>query len=321
MKAILWKEFGDAQALEVGELDKPAPKPDEILIKVKAFTVNRTDCAMLKSSLLIMRLMTGLFKPNQPVLGTDFAGIVEAIGPSVSRFKVGDRVFGFDDSGLMSHAEYFVTKEKNSLSVIPENIDFKMAAASIEGPHYAENFLNKVNLKEGQSVFIHGGTGGIGSALIKLVKLRGGRVRASGRPEHLDLLKEMGADEVSNYTSSDFWEQENSFDYVFDSVGKGTFSKFKPFLKPKGVYISSELGPGAQNPFLALVTPMLGGRKVRFPIPLNRQNSVDLMAKLLGEGKYLPLIDSTYTFDETIEAFDYVLQGQKVGNVVIELNN
>ena len=318
MKAILWKHFGGAEALELGELPTPEPKDDELLIRVKAFTVNRTDCAMLKSSLWIMRLQTGLFKPNRPVLGTDFAGEVVATGAKVDRFAIGDRLFGFDDNGLASHAEYLVIKQSKALAKIPENVDYSTAAASIEGPHYAENFLNKVNFKTGQAVFVHGGTGGIGSALIKLIKLRGGQVTASGRGEHLSLLQDNGADRAVDYTSPDFWQMSQQYDYVFDSVGKGTFGKFKNMLIPKGVYISSELGPGGQNLFLSLTTPLRPGKKIKFPVPLNKQQSVDMMADLLTEDKYTPLLDRTYALSETPEAFAYVLEGQKVGNVSVK---
>ena len=318
MKAILWRKFGGAEALEIGELDKPSPKADELLVKVKAFTVNRTDCAMLKSSLWIMRLQTGLFRPNQPVLGTDFAGVVEAIGDKVDRFSVGDRVFGFDDNGIESHAEYMVIKQSNAIAKIPDNADFNIAAASLEGPHYAENFLNKVRLKEGQSVFVHGGTGGIGSAIIKLASLQGLIVSASGRAEHLELLKENGANYVFDYTDNGFWRPDRQYDYVFDSVGKGTFGKFKSFLKPRGIYISSELGPGGQNLLFALVTPLFGSKKVKFPLPLNRQKTVDMMAALLADKSYYPLVDRDYPLEETPEAFSYVLKGLKVGNVVVK---
>jgi NADPH:quinone reductase-like Zn-dependent oxidoreductase len=319
MKAIHWKNFGGAEALELGEFEKPVPKPDELLIKVKAFTVNRTDCAMLKSSLWIMRLQTGFFRPNKPVLGTDFAGEVVATGAKVDRFKIGDRLFGFDDSGIQSHAEYLTIKQSNALAKIPEKVDFTIAAASIEGPHYAINFLNKISLKPDQSVFVHGGTGGIGSALVQLVKNHGGKVTTSTRSEHINLLQELGADEVVDYTASGFWHHHQQHEYVFDAVGKGSFNKFKSWLRGKGVYISSELGPGAQNLFLALLTPLLGGKRVKFPVPLNRQKSVDLMANLLTEGKYQPLIDQTFDLKQTPEAFAYVLQGQKIGNVIISL--
>lgn len=320
MKAIYWKSFGGPEALEVADLPKPKPQGHELLVRVKAFTVNRTDCARLRSSMFIMRLQTGLFKPNKPVLGTDFAGQIEAVGDKVTRFQPGDSIVGFDDMGLQSQAEYMVIKESKALSRVPENVSYETAVASLEGPHYAINMINKVKLKEGHSVLVNGATGGIGSAAVKLLVQRGARVTATCRTEHFDIVKAMGAEKVIDYTSEDFTKLEAEFDFIFDTVGKSRFSKCKPILKTGGSYISSELGPGSENLWYALTTPIFAAKKARFPFPFDKQGSVDIIVKLLSEGNYKPLIDRTFSLDEAQEAYRYVLTGQKVGNVIIEVN-
>ncbi|MBT8292673.1 MAG: NAD(P)-dependent alcohol dehydrogenase, partial [Eudoraea sp.] len=286
-----------------------------------ATTVNRTDCANLRAKPDIMRLTMGLFRPKKHILGTDFAGVVEQSGSGTSRFQPGDRVFGMDDSGLASQAEYLVISDKKAISKIPENTPIEQAVASVEGAHYALNFINKVKLNPGQKVMVNGGTGAIGSAMIQLLVHFGAEVTASCRPEHKEAVRKLGAKRTIDYTQTDFTKDNERFDYVFDSVGKSTFFKCKPLLKKKGVYISSELGPYIQNPFLALLTPLFGGKQVRFPLPVNIQHSLDLMHKLLGSGEFNPLIDCSYLLEEVSAAYAYVESGQKVGNVVLKMRS
>ncbi|PHQ59840.1 MAG: NAD(P)-dependent alcohol dehydrogenase, partial [Maribacter sp.] len=170
MKAAIYEKYGPPEVLQIKEIDKPVPKDHEILIKVHAATVNRTDCAMLRAKPFIMRFLTGILKPKNPILGTDFSGQIEAIGKNISTLKVGDKVFGFDDTGLSSHAQYLVISENKALSKIPDTINYEQAAASIEGAHYAYNFINKVQLKKGQKVLVNGASGAIGSAGVQLLK-------------------------------------------------------------------------------------------------------------------------------------------------------
>ena len=303
--------------LQLKEIPKPIPKENELLIKVKATTVNRTDCAMLTAKPFIMRFLTGLFKPKNPILGTDFAGVVEAVGEKVTRFKVGDKVFGFDDNGLSSQAAYLTIPITKAIITIPENVNFTQAAASIEGLHYAYNSINKVDFKAGQKVLINGATGAIGSAMLQLVVHLGGVVTAVGNTKNIGLMKELGAVKVIDYEKEDFTNDAEKYDYVFDTVGKSTFGKCKSLLLPKGIYISSELGPGAQNLFYALLTPIFGGKKVVFPFPHKIPESLALVKKMMMDQKFKPVIDRTYPLKEIADAYRYVLTGQKTGNVVI----
>ncbi len=320
MQAATYEQYGSPDVLQIKEVEKPVPKEREVLIRVYAATVNRTDCAMLRAKPFIMRFVTGLFKPGKSITGTDFAGMIEAVGKDVTAFKAGDKVFGFDDSGVCSHARYLTLSEDKALSTLPENTSYQQAAASLEGAHYAYNFINKVDLKSGHKVLVNGATGAIGSAAVQMLTYFGAVVTAVCDTKNIALVKSLGADKVIDYTKEDFTTQDDQkYDFMFDTVGKSSFARCKPLLQPKGVYISSELGAMAQNPFLALLTPLTGGKKVVFPIPTDTKGSISFIKKLMEEGKFKPVIDRTYPLAQIAEAYRYVEKGQKTGNVVITM--
>ena len=204
---------------------------------------------------------------------------------------------------------------------MPENCSYAQAAASAEAAHYAYNFINKVNLKPGQKVLVNGATGGIGSAAVQMLTQMGIQVTAVVNTKNLELVKSLGANQVIDYTKEDFTKDTEKYDFIFDAVGKSTFGKCKHLLKPNGIYISSELGPGAQNPFLALFTPMMGGKKVIFPLPSDIKGSLVYIKNLIELGKFKPVIEKEYPLEEIAEAYRYVASGQKTGNVVINLNH
>lgn len=319
MKAAIHEKYGPPDVIKVKDVKKPTYKDNEVLIKVHAATVNRTDCAMLRAKPFIMRLLTGLLKPRNPTLGTDFAGKIEAIGKEVTSFNVGDRVFGFNDNGIGSHAQYMTLPERSALAIIPDTIPYEQAAASPEGAHYAYNFINKVSLKNGQKILVNGATGAIGSATVQLLKQFEAKVTAVCKGQNSELVKSIGAEKVIDYTTEDFTESAEKYDYVFDTVGKSTFGKCKTLLVSGGAYISSELGPKAQNPFLAITTSIIGKKKVKFPFPTNLKGSVHSIKKLLEQGKFKAVIDRRYSLEEIADAFRYVEKGQKIGNVVITM--
>ena len=274
-----------------------------------------------------MRFGLGLLKPKNPIPGTEFAGMVEAVGKAVTSFKVGDKVFGFDDGILSSYAEYLTISEDKGLAVIPDDYSFEQAAASSEGTHYAYNFINKVDMKAGCKVLVNGASGGIGSAAVQLLKYYDAEITAVCNTENVELIKSLGANRVIDYLMEDFTKDKQRYDYVFDTVGKSSFGKCKSLLKPGGVYISSELGWMVQNLFYAIVTAIFGsmpgqeGKKVKFPYPPNIKRSVLFIKKLIEEGKFKTVIDRTYPLDKIADAFTYVLKGQKTGNVVIRIND
>ncbi|MDB5013455.1 MAG: alcohol dehydrogenase zinc-binding protein [Daejeonella sp.] len=320
-RAAVSEAYGSPSVLQIKNVEKPIPKDNEVLIRVYATTVNRTDCAMLSAKPFIMRFFTGLLKPNNPIQGTDFAGKVEAVGISVTLLKVGDKVFGLDDSGLSSHAEYMTICEKKALALMPNNFTYAEAAACLEGAHYAYNFINKVNLKAGQKILVNGATGAIGSALVQLLRFYGANITAVCNTKNLELVKSLGADQVVDYTKEDFTKRDDKYSFVFDAVGKSSFSKCKPLLEKRGIYISSELGYMVQNPFLALITPILGGKKVIFPIPVKVLTSVQLVKRLMEEGKFKAVIDRQYILEDIAAAYVYVGKGEKTGNVVITIGD
>ena len=319
MRAILHDKYGGPEVLKLQEIQKPTPGPDQVLIKVYASTVNRTDCAILRAKPFIMRFFHGLFSPKIKIPGTDFSGEVEEVGEGVNGFNAGDKVFGFNDSGLASKAEYMIIDQDGCFSTMPEGVSFEHAAASLEGAHYAYNFINKINLREGDKVLVNGATGAIGSAMVQILKYLRTTVTAVGNTRNLDMLKSIGADEVVDYTREDFTRLDEQFDYVFDTVGKSTFSKCKPILKDQGIYISSELGPYIQNPILTLLTSQSAGKKVKFPVPTDIMASISFMKKLIEEGKFEAVIDRSYPLKEIKEVYQYVETGEKTGNVVIKI--
>ena len=326
MKAAIHTKYGPPSVLELSEIEKPKIEGDELLIKVEAATVNRTDCAMLRAKPFIMRFVTGLFKPSKSILGTDFAGTVVEIGKKVQSYQLGDRVFGFDDLGVCSHAQFMKISEKNSIAIIPSNASFKEATASIEGAHYAHNFINKVNIEKGDKVLVNGASGAIGSAAVQLLHNKGADITAVCNTKNIDLVSKLGATRTIDYLRDDFTVADEKYKFVFDTVGKSSFGKCKAILQPGGIYISSELGWMAENLFFALYTPLksrLFGakivKKVVFPLPIDKQASVDLVKNLIEKGKFKPVIDREYKLREIVDAFIYVETGQKTGNVVIAI--
>ncbi len=319
MRAARRERYGSPDVIRVEDVAVPTPAGDELLVRVHAATVSRTDCALLSAQPFFMRLLTGLRRPKILTLGTDFTGRVEAVGARVSNFQVGDKVWGINDLGARSHAEYLVISENDSVASMPTGLSFEGAAACIEGAWYAYSLLHKVAVGKGTRVLINGATGAIGSALLQMSVHFGATVTAVGNTKNLGLLKSLGADRVIDYEHADFTQDGQVYDYVFDAVGKSNFGACKHLLVPKGVYISSELGPGWQNPFLALITPALGGKRVVFPIPIARKAFLEVMGPLVAERHFRPVIDRTFSLDAIAEAYAYAASGQKTGSVVLKL--
>ena len=317
MKASIRKKYCLPNQIKVESIDKPIPNENEVLIKIYATTVNRTDCANLTAKPFIMRFVLGLFKPRKTILGTDFAGELISIGKNVKSFSIGDKVFGFNDTGSESQAEYVTTTVEN-LFPIPEKIDYKQAAASLEGASYAYSFIHKVNIQSGQNILINGATGGIGSALLQFVRQYDVNITATCNTNNIQLIESLGADNIYDYTKKDFTKENDKYDFIFDAVGKSTFGKCLSLLKEKGVYISSELGPYSQNIFYSLLTLVLS-KKVIFPTPYSTEKTIPYICNLLEKGKFNPVIDREYALEDISKAYEYVIKGQKIGNVLIKI--
>lgn len=317
MKAAYRSNYGDHSVVGVKEFPIPKIKKNQVLIKVMACTVNRTDCGLLLASPWIIRLLQGLFKPSSPFLGTDFAGVIEKTGDNVSNFHAGDKVWGFDDDGIGSQAQYIVRDARKPMAIIPDNVSYDIAAASSEGAHYALNFINKVRINPNQKILVNGATGAIGSALLQLAKAGGNYVTAVGPTEFLEEIESLGADKIIDFRKQDFTTDDEKYDFVFDAVGKSRFKFCKKLLNPGGVYISSELGPNSENLLLALTTKLTNGKKVIFPVPVNISRSLEIISTHLEESTFDPMIDRSYSLDDILNAYKYVLSGQKKGNVIV----
>ena len=319
MKAAIYSKYGPPEVVQVEEIEQPTPNEDELLIKVRASTVNRTDCGFRSANYFVVRFFSGLLRPKRQVLGCEFAGEIMAVGSKISKYSVGEKVFGFNDVKFGGHGQYLVLNENDPLARIPENIGFAEAACSTEGAHYALCDIRAAKIAANQRVLVYGATGAIGSAAVQLIKNIGAHVSAVCATKQLKTIVNLGADEVIDYTVEDFTKCPERFDVVFDAVGKSSFSKCKPILKANGIYMSTELGPNFENPFLAIYTPLLGGKKVLFPLPSTKQSDLDWIQKLLAEGLFKPLVDRSYKLDEIVEAYRYVETGQKIGNVILEM--
>lgn len=319
MKAAVQTRYGPPEVVRISEVEKPAAKDNEVLVKVHATTVNRTDCAYRAARPFFMRFLTGPIRPRATVLGTEFAGVVEAVGAGVTSFEVGDRVFGYNEGPFGAHAEYMSIPADGSLATMPANVTYEEAAPGTEGSHYALSQISAAKIHSGQDVLVYGATGAIGSAAVQLLKSLGAKVTAVCDTDNAELVRGLGAGRVIDYTAGDLTKDERTYDVVLDSVGKSSFSRCKRLLNPGGIYISSELGPLAQNPFLALIAPLHGGRKVMFPIPKHDQEMVGYFKELIESGEFKPVIDRTYPLDQIVEAYRYVETGQKIGNVVIRV--
>jgi len=304
VKAITRSKYGGPEVLEIKELPKPKIKEDEVLIRVKCTTVNRTDCGILTGKPYAMRLFVGLLKPSSEIPGTD------------SDFVIGDRVWGFHDEGLASHAQYMVIRHDKAIAKIPDGHSFAQAVSFAEGAHYAYNSIRIVDLKAGDKVLVNGATGAIGSSAIQILKSMDLYVTAVGNTKNMDLVKSLGADKLYNYETEDFTTDEESYKLVSDAVGKSSFGKCKRLLSDKGVYISSELGPNAENIWQPLFNAFRN-KKLKFPIPKDCKRSVLYINDLVSRGQFKAVIDREYNMTDIKQAYEYVASGQKTGNVII----
>jgi len=320
MKAAIHSKYGPPDVVTIEDIPVPAPKNNEVLIRVVTTTVNRTDCGFRSAEYFISRFWSGLFKPKYNTLGCEFAGEIIEVGKEVSLFKIGDMVFGYNDQKFGGHAEYIVVTETDSLATVPVNLPFAHSAAILEGGHYALSNIKAAKITNGQSVLVNGGTGAIGSAAIQQAKHLGATITAVTDTKNVEIVRSLGADVVIDYIKEDFTKMPHQFDVILDAVGKSTFGKCKPLLKKKGIYISTELGPYGQNPFFALLTPLFRGRKVLFPIPTISKKEVNYLKDLAEKGQFKPLIDRTYSLQQIVEAYKYVETGQKIGNVLIQMH-
>jgi len=327
MKAILHTKFGPPDELQLKEVEKPAPRDNEVLIKIYATTVTSTDCNarnftfVTKVFQLPARLFFfGIFRPRINILGFDLAGEIEAVGKDVKRFKEGDQVFGTPGIAFGAHAEYTCMPEDGVLTIKPANMAWEEAASVFLGAHTALFFLrDKGNIQAGQKILVYGASGGIGTFAVQLAKYFGTEVTGVCSTTNLEMVKSLGADKVINYTKEDFTRNGETYDLIFDAVGKTTFSRCKSSLKQKGIFLPVLM----DLPEIVQIiwTSMTGGKKVKGGVAVERVEDLYFFKKLIEAGKLKPVIDRCYPLEQTAEAFRYVEKGHKKGNVVITLKH
>ena len=323
MKAIVCTKYGPPEVLQLQEVEKPVPNDNEVLIKVHAATATAAGLIGRKGEPFFVRFFMGLTKPKKNILGQELAGEIVAVGKDVKLFKEGDQVFGMTGIALGAHAEFKCMPEDGALVIKPTNMTYEESVAVVEGGLTALNFLrNKGNIQGGQKVLIYGASGSVGTASIQVAKYFGAEVTGVCSTANLKLVKSLGADMVIDYTKEDFTQNGQSYDIIFDTVGKRSFSRCKSSLKHKGVYLDAA---GVATIFPMLWTSMFGSKKAIFTatyVRPVREITKDLifLKELIEAGKIKPVIDRRYPLEQTAEAHGYVEKGHKKGNVVITLN-
>jgi NADPH:quinone reductase-like Zn-dependent oxidoreductase len=319
MKAAKHTVYGAPEVVAVTDIPRPVPSKNEVLIQVMASTVNRTDDGLRSAAYFVSRFFTGLFRPKQTVLGCEFSGIIAETGEGVTKWKTGDQVFGFNDAKMGGHAEYMVLHEDDAMAKKPANLNFFEAAALTEGAHYALVDIYAAGVKKGDQVLVYGASGAIGTAAVQLLKAMDIYVTAVVDGARLDLAKNLGADNVINYQEQDYSALPVQYDFVFDAVGKSSFGVARKVLKPKGIYISTELGKRGENVWRGLLSKFQKGKRVLFPLPFVKNEDIELIGRLASQGRFKPVIDRVYHLDQIVEAYHYVASGKKTGNVVIAI--
>ena len=327
MKAAVSRRYGKPAVVQIEEIATPSPGPGQLLVRVRASTLNRTDCGYRSGKPFLIRFFGGLRRPKALVWGTEFAGDVVALGDGATRFAIGDRVCGYCEGTFGAHAEYLVVAENRLIVPIPAGRSYAEAAPSVEGSHYALGMLRKSGIGPGKDVLVYGATGAIGSAAVQIAKDLGARVTAVGPTAHLDMVKGLGPDRVVDYQTEDFTRDQQRYDLVLDAVGKSSFWRTRRLLKKKGIYTATDHKWG-HLPFLgipvilgwivmALLFKLSPGRKMIFVVPHKDPEGVRYLKDFIASGRFRPVLDRTYPLDQIVEAYRFVETGQKVGNVVI----
>lgn len=316
MKAVVHDKYGPPEVLRLEEVERPTPMGDEVLIKVHATTVNRTDCAFLRARpFLLYRFITGFRRPRRRILGNELAGEVEAVGVAVSEFAVGDHVFGSTGLKFGTHAEFVCVRASTSLAHMPPGAGFDEAAAICDGAINAMTSLRRVGLRAGQRILVYGASGSIGTAAVQMAKVFNAEVTAVCSTKNLELMSSLGADRVMDYTSTDFAKSGERYDVIFDAVGKLSFARSRGSLRPGGTYIATD---NLWNFPLALIT-RFAKKRVLFPVPKLTKENVQHVKELVEAGTYRAVIDRRYAMEQVVEAFRYVETAQKIGNVVLNV--
>jgi NADPH:quinone reductase-like Zn-dependent oxidoreductase len=324
MRAVVYDRYGSPDVLRLEDVAKPVPKADEVLVKVHATTVNRSDIHIREANrstswaaVPISRLVSGLRHPRQPILGSEFAGEVEAVGATATEFAVGDRVFGTTGLRFGAHAEFVAVRTQGRIATMPAGLTFEEAAPICDGALNAWLCLKMADLRPGRTLLIYGASGAIGTAAVQLARHLGADITAVCGAKNLELVRSLGADRVIDYMKEDFTKNGQTYDVILDAVGKQSFRRCRDSLRPGGIYLPTD---GVANILLAILPVRKGAKRVVFQIPPRIPKADVLFLKQLVEaGEYRPVIDRCYPLEDVIEATRYVETQQKVGNVVLTI--
>jgi len=319
MKAARYTRFGPPEVIEVAEVAPPVAAANEVIVEVHASTVTSAEAAMRRGRPLWGRVILGLFRPRRrmQVLGIEVAGIVSSVGRDVTRFRVGDEVFGFAGFDIGTNAELFRIREQGSLALKPLGLSFEEAAACVDGPTTALFFLrDKAQIRPGERVLVIGASGSIGTYAVQLARHFGAEVAGVCSTRNVELVRSLGAHDVFDYTREDFTASGRTWDVVFDTVGKSSFRKCRKVLGLGGRFVATT---GLLNYALSLWTSLWGGRRVLTGMSVDKREALPFIGSLVESGQLQIVVDRRYTLDEIVQAHRYVDSGRKRGNVVVSV--
>jgi len=317
MKAVVQDRYGPPDVLHLEEVERPMPKDDEVLIRIRATTVSRTDVHARAANPFFWRFFAGLRRPKWRTLGVELAGEVEAVGARVSQFAVGDAVFG-SPPGFGAHAEFICLRESAALAHKPASMSFEEAAAVCDGAVQALAALRTADVRAGQRVVIYGASGSLGTAAVQLARHIGAHVTAVCNTKNVELVRSLGADEVVDYLQEDFTKSGRTYEAIIDAVGKYSFIRGRRALKRGGVYVATDLGPLLlETPAMLLATRWTGDKRVKMPMARRNKEDVLFLKELIEAGAFRAVIDRRYPMEQVVEAHRYVETLQKAGNVVL----
>lgn len=317
MKSVVCTKYGSPEVLQIQQTDIPQPKDNEILLKVHATSTTSGDARIRRADPFIVRLIFGFKKPKKAILGVVVAGEIKAVGKAVTKFKVGDQVFGSAGMQFGAYAEYTTIREDGTLALKPQQLTYEEAAAIPFGALAALHFLRKANLQAGQKVLIYGASGAVGTAAIQIAKSFGVEVTAVCSSRNFELVKSLGADKVIDYTKEDFSKKEKKYDVVMEAVGKSSVSQGLHALQPKGklLLVSASFG----QMFYALFASMISGKKIIMGVDEENAEAMEFLSQLIKNGQLRPVIDRVYPLEKVVDAHHYVDAGRKKGNVVLSI--
>ena len=320
MKAIICTKYGSPDVLQFKDITKPIPKDSEVLIRIHASVVTPSDVAFRKGDPFIVKLIYGLTKPRLAIQGVEFSGDIEAVGKDVTSFKAGDQVFGMSPDTFGAHAEYMCLPEAKPIVIKPTNTTYEETVGIADGAATALTFLRDVaKLQRGQKVLINGASGAVGAYAVQIAKYFGAEVTGVCSTSNIELVKSLGADKVIDYTHSDFTKSGQTYDVIFDAVGKRSFSQCKRALTQKGVYLSTV--PMLGIVFQMLRTSLIGSKKAKFATAglMQNKDNFGFLKELIVAGKLKAVIDRCYPLEQIAEAHKYVETGHKKGNVILTI--